>query len=524
MLLLAAAGCGGGTPGEPDVMIEPPVDAAPVDVMDVSGEYDDPSDFDPLGCESGTFTGLDPTGIWHHDVHIAEFGDFPGATRFDPVGLGFTAAINARPTDDVRLTDDYLFVRLAYDSASGDPRVRTYYACARAADGSLTGKVAFCQGGGCLLGTFLSVQVRRLPGEAESQGLSLVSEWSGDPAAPWPADAGGEITVNVRVAGGVAYVARYVDGLRIVDVSNPAAPSDLGWSPVALPDQSEIYNDVKIVDGPTGKRYALMGSSDRGVVVIDVTDPSAPAERGTFPPIPAGEDHVNVHTLFTETRGGVTRAYLANTTTVGLDVWDVTDPEAPAALGSYVDPDVATDFSAYLHDLYVQDGLVYLNYWGLGFIVVDANDPAAIAEVGQFNAYERRTNHSSWVTTLTSGRKVAVVGDEDFTAHVRIIDVDPAAPTYMQMIGELSLRPEVSVHNIMAFGDRAYISWYQDGIRIVDLADPATPTVVAYFNTWDGRDGMSFYEGAIGLDVDLNSGLVYAADTARGLLILDETP
>jgi hypothetical protein len=89
-------------------------------------------------------------------------------------------------------------------------------------------------------------------------------------------------------------------------------------------------------------------------------------------------------------------------------------------------------------------------------------------------------------------------------------------------IGELSLRPEVSVHNIMAFGDRAYVAWYQDGIRILDLSDPTTPTVAAYFNTWDGRDGNSFYEGAIGLDVDLGASLLYVADTARGLLILSE--
>ena len=34
------------------------------------------------------------------------------------------------------------------------------------------------------------------------------------------------------------------------------------------------------------------------------------------------------------------------------------------------------------------------------------------------------------------------------------------------------------------------------------------------------RDGNSFFEGAIGIDVDLAANLVYVADTARGLLIL----
>ncbi len=515
------SGCGGES-STPPADAQPPDAAPPPDVMDVGGEFDDPTDFDQLGCVAGSFAGLDPAGMWHQDVHIDAFGDFPAATRIDPAAGGFSASINGRATDDVRLTDDYLFIRLEYQTAGGDTRIRAFYACARAADGSLSGKLAYCQGGGCLAGTFLSVKVERLPGEGVAQGLSLAGEWSGDPVAPWPDSGAIEISVNVRVADGIAYVARYVDGLRIVDVSDPAAPADLGWSPVALPDVTEIYNDVKIADGPTGRRYALMCSSDRGVVVIDVTDPTAPVERATFPPPPPGEDSVGVHTVFTETRGGVTRAYLANTTTIGLDVWDVTDPEQPAPLGSYVDPEVATDFSAYLHDLYVENGFAYLNYWGLGFIVVDANDPANIAKVGQYRDYARRTSHSSWVTTA-GGRRVAVIGDEDFTAHVRVIDVeDPASATWMIRIGELSLRPEVSVHNIMAFGDRAYIAWYQDGVRVLDLSDPTTPAVAAYYNTWDGRDGNSFYEGAIGIDVDLAASMIYVADTARGLIILHE--
>ena len=47
---------------------------------------------------------------------------------------------------------------------------------------------------------------------------------------------------------------------------------------------------------------------------------------------------------------------------------------------------------------------------------------------------------------------------------------------------------------------------------------------MGYYNTWDGRDGRSFYEGAIGLDLDPGGELVYLADTARGLMILRLVP
>jgi hypothetical protein len=203
-------------------------------------------------------------------------------------------------------------------------------------------------------------------------------------------------------------------------------------------------------------------------------------------------------------------------------VFDVTDPAAPVRLGEYVHPDGGS-LTVTLHDLYVEDGIAYLNYWDLGMVVVDTTDPANIELLGVFDDYERRTSHSSWVTTA-GGRRIAVHGDEDFDAHVRIVDVDPASPEFMTEIGEFSLRPEVSVHNIMAFGETAYISHYQDGIRLLDLSDPTQPAQIAHYRTWDGGPdyGFSPWEGAIGLDVDLGQGLIYVADT-RGLVILRRT-
>ncbi len=55
----------------------------------------------------------------------------------------------------------------------------------------------------------------------------------------------------------------------------------------------------------------------------------------------------------------------------------------------------------------------------------------------------------------------------------------------------------------MLFGTRAYVTYYHDGVRIIDLADPTNPQLVAYYHTWDAETGGSGpFEGAIGLDVD----------------------
>jgi hypothetical protein len=44
--------------------------------------------------------------------------------------------------------------------------------------------------------------------------------------------------------------------------------------------------------------------------------------------------------------------------------------------------------------------------------------------------------------------------------------------------------------------------------------------LVKWFNTWEGTRGRAFYEGALGIDVDLAAGRIYVADIPRGLLVL----
>ena len=58
---------------------------------------------------------------------------------------------------------------------------------------------------------------------------------------------------------------------------------------------------------------------------------------------------------------------------------------------------------------------------------------------------------------------------------------------------------------------------------LIDIRDPANPVTTAWFNTWKGYDrayGYSFFEGAIGVDLDVARQRVYIADSHRDLVIL----
>jgi hypothetical protein len=482
------------------------------------GMFHDPADFDRSGCSDAIpIDSIDTCGIWHLDLDFADFGKAPGAIRIDlSEGGDLQGLLFGRDTEDVRLTEADLFVRhVEYDTDGNLFATRTFDACEAREDGTLAGSYVRCNAQGeCATAGFVAHKLEALD-EEPADGVSLVSEWKGPASAPWSDE---DVTYNLRHLRDLAYVIRGSDGLHIVDLADPAAPRDLGHLPARYPEVGEYYNDVKLAEREDGSIFALAGSNVRGVVVIDVTDPAAPSEVVTFPmAAPDAEDPtVNVHSIFVEG----TRIYL--TVFGGIEIYDIADPAVPVYLGGYWLPDLDTA-GGFVHDLYVEGGIAYLDYWNRGLVVVDTSvDPANPTPIGVFDDYPRRTSHSNWVTTA-GGRRVSVHGDEDYDAHLRVVDVDPDSPTSFEEIGSYQTRPEVSIHNIMARGEQALVTYYQDGLRVLDLSDPTAPVETAHFQTWPGPEpgyGKAFYEGALGVDYDTERDLVLLADTHRGLLVL----
>ena len=497
-LIAIVAACG----GDDGVTVVPDA-AVVVDAPRPPGMYDDPADFDRAGCVAGSLAGLDPQGIYHLRVAFEGFTSTI-AMRFDVLAPGqFAGLLGGRDVTRAAATADDLFLYREIDPAN----TRTLDLCA-SAGGVITGQYAYCSDSGCFLGQVSGKKVERLA-EPAASGLTLLGEYS-DPA--W----GAGIGVNVRVIGDRAYLARYQDGLRILAVADPANVVELGHAPTEDATGREIYNDVKLVDAG-GKRYAIVGSNLAGAVVWDVTAPATPAivaRMGTS----AGGDPINIHPVFVDDG----KAYLANTD-LGLEIYDVADPAAPVRLGEVRNPAGGGDI--FLHDLSVQGPRAYLNFWAAGMVIADVSDPRAPTVVGTFADYGETSSHSNWVTQV-GARRIAAHGDEQWGSHLRLVDVTEGTASFLRETAEWKTRDEVSAHNIMAFGSTVYIAYYQDGVRVIDIADPANPRQVAWFNTWPGYDrayGRSFFEGAVGIDVDRVRKRIYVADSNRNLMILADT-
>lgn len=328
-------------------------------------------------------------------------------------------------------------------------------------------------------------------------GLRLVGQLGTQGGKPIPA-------YNLVIDGGIAFVIGS-GGLDAIDVRAPSAP-------VHLAHLDGAFNDVRVVRGG-GKVVAFAAPiRNEHVAVIDVTDPAHPTRQPDVIPEYA-------HSLQVQARGGATYLYLANYTN-DVPRYDVTSPLLPVRTGQAHTPGP----EAGIHDLTVDGDRLFVNNTTEGAVALDVSGGlAAAVELGR-----RKSSYShAGVIGTAGGRRVFLHGDEGMTAdggaYLGVLDGDPASPTFMKEIGSYRSRKQVGIHNFELVGDKVYIAYYQDGVRVVDLSAPTAPREVAHYPTWDEPAAYGgTFEGAIGIRVV--GGLIYVADLERGLLIFEETP
>jgi len=79
-----------------------------------------------------------------------------------------------------------------------------------------------------------------------------------------------DVADDVKVIGDYAYVAAGYSGLRILDISDPETPIEVGYC--QTPDDAEAVD----VQG----NYAYIADWEKALRIIDISDPSDPHEVG----------------------------------------------------------------------------------------------------------------------------------------------------------------------------------------------------------------------------------------------------
>ena len=126
------------------------------------------------------------------------------------------------------------------------------------------------------------------------------------------------------------------------------------------------------------------------------------------------------------------------------------------------------------------------------------------------------------------GGSLVLVGDEDFGPQpwgfLRVFDTgDTANPIQIGAFAtDAALNepdPDLAstMHNIVVRGSRAYLSWYFEGIRVVDFSQPSAPREIAAFVPAPGPPVNGLIWG-----VYVQGNLILASDLAGFLYILKQ--
>ena len=193
-----------------------------------------------------------------------------------------------------------------------------------------------------------------------------------------------------------------------------------------------------------------------------------------------------------------------------LRILDVSDPTAPKEAGRFAIKEEA----GYVHDINVieREGrlVAFVNYWDAGLWILDVADPAAVVVMGSI-AWDGIASHSGWPFEL-EGKLYYAHAEEGYDKGLTVLDVsDFSSP---QVVSRFSTRRGVSVHNVQVVDGVAYVSYYLDGLRVIDLRDPRNPREIGNYDTVPADNERSLIQGAWGVRV--LEGSVYISDRGTG--------
>jgi len=318
---------------------------------------------------------------------------------------------------------------------------------------------------------------------------------------------------------GTVAVAAVDDGFVTIDIADPANPTALAERRGLLADRpngpmAEIY-DVKYDDGTLLVVGPANSGSPRAALFFDVSDPAAPERLGVYDtgyPIHNSDFDDGIAYLTANTSGsnGLVMVDPNDGDPVSVGSWSITNAESDWT-------DVSTRLWS-LHDVYVQDDIAYLAHWDAGTWIVDVSDPGSVEPVAKVRgrdpsafagmgmsqvAFEQtQPPGNDHYTAVNEDASLLGIGVESWDLRpddgrggpggVTLWDI--STPSDPQRLSRIDPPPSsdpsyagiwTTSHNFDFQGDRLYTSWYQGGVRVFDISDPAAPVEIANYRNTD---------------------------------------
>lgn len=296
---------------------------------------------------------------------------------------------------------------------------------------------------------------------------------------------------------GIEYAIMGVEhGTTIVSLQDPQNPIEVAF----ITGPNSIWRDIK-----THSHYAYIvtegTSTGKGLQIVDLSQ------------LPATATLVNTVSTYFERAHNIYidngYAYVIGTNFGGLHILDLSNPTNPVQTAYY-------SGSSYIHDIYVwNDTAVAAAADSYDLLdLTNKTAPFKISETGSATPNGIYA-HSGW---MTEDKRYFIACEEFDQRDIMVWDLQDRT-SWELVVPMWQMTGTTPVHNLFIKGNFAYISYYKQGLVVLDITDPTNPIMAGWYDTYAPTTGT--YNGAWGCYPYLPSGNILISDINSGLWVLD---
>jgi choice-of-anchor B domain-containing protein len=306
-------------------------------------------------------------------------------------------------------------------------------------------------------------------------------------------------------------------GTIFVDITVPDKPliRDLITGSTTLWHENTVMGDYA---------YLVSDSSGNGMQIVDLHNLDT-TQHATLLSTYNGNSLTTVHTI---QANPVSKTLYLSGSNRGLVFLDATNPTAPVEVGRWT--------TKYVHDCvianytsgpYAGREIVFACCGGQGLYVLDVTNKAApivlgskqyIASGGYCHSGLLSADKQYFLINDEFDESNNVTGQAGSGATTHVIDVSNLAAPFESTAFHNPV--QVIDHNSATQDGLMFLSAYRGGVRIYDHSNPLGISEIGYFDTYPGADAFS-YDGAWGTFTGFPSGNILVSDINRGLFVVD---
>jgi len=212
------------------------------------------------------------------------------------------------------------------------------------------------------------------------------------------------------------------------------------------------------------------------------------------------------HNIYIDTLNA--KLYAAGPNNIGLKVFDISNPVEPVLFSEITTIN-------YIHDCFVKNNIAYLNcgFEGLQIYNFETNSPQ---QIGLLDFYvDQGYNHSGWLSE--DGSKYIFI-DETQGKKIKICNSKSIESIEIESLYGTKNYQDYVPHNVQIYNNYAFISYYNEGLRVVDIST-SKPKEVAFFDSFTQSTNYKL-NGAWGVFVFKKEELILISDRQNGLFLL----